>query len=170
VCRNHNPILSSFMTYNLICNKNNTMDTNMWSRNCLSFGSLNSSLFLCGLCFCVMFCRSLYVCPFRLFRFAMVLSHLRFTVSDCLFGIFKFLFDSCSSISHVCYHITYISTGVRLCVMYVKQSHGTSISFLYHLQKNKANTIYCYLFRLNMYKLRTIESVTYDRSGIFFHQ
>jgi hypothetical protein len=50
----------------------------------------------------------------------MVLSRLKFTVSDCLFGIFRFLFDSCSCRSHVCYHITYISTVVRLCVMYVQ--------------------------------------------------
>ena len=45
--------------------------------------------------------------------------------------------DSCSCISHVCYNITDISTVVRLCVMYAQQSHDTSISFLYHLQKIK---------------------------------
>ena len=60
------------------------------------------------------------ICLFRLFCFPMVLSHLKFTVSDCLFGIFRFLFDSYSSISHVYYHITDISTVVRLCVMYVQ--------------------------------------------------
>jgi len=37
VCRNHNPILSSYMTYHLICNNSVNDGCHMWSRNCLPF-------------------------------------------------------------------------------------------------------------------------------------
>jgi len=39
VCRNHNPVLSSCMTYQRVCNKSNTTGAIMWSRNCLPFRS-----------------------------------------------------------------------------------------------------------------------------------
>jgi predicted DNA-binding transcriptional regulator len=48
VCRNPSPIVSSLTTYNLILNKNSTMDINMWSRNCLTFEKT-----LIHHCFCV---------------------------------------------------------------------------------------------------------------------
>jgi hypothetical protein len=80
-CRNHNPNLSSFMTFHRVFNKSNR-GCHVWSRNCLSFR--NTWVFswirvAWSLVLCVMFCRSLFV----LFLFAIVLSVLLwFRTSD----------------------------------------------------------------------------------------
>jgi hypothetical protein len=59
-CRNHNPVLSSFMTYHQVSNKSNTTG----ARNCLPFWStpVFSGVHVArSLVFCVMFCRWLFV-------------------------------------------------------------------------------------------------------------
>jgi hypothetical protein len=85
VCRNHNPVLSSFMTFHRICNQRNTTDATYGSGTAYLFRwYLSSSLVFSAilvarsLVFC-MFCRLLYV---LLSFFFWPLDCLSFTASD----------------------------------------------------------------------------------------
>jgi len=66
VCHNHNPVLSSFMTYHRVCNKSNTTGATCGSGTAYpseapeftpSFSGLRVAR---SLVFCVVFCRSLF--------------------------------------------------------------------------------------------------------------
>jgi hypothetical protein len=85
VCRNYNPVLSSFMTYHRDCNKSNTTRATCGAWTADPSGTHEFTPSLSGfrvarfLVFNVMLCRSLFV----LFRLVIVLSVLlRFTTSD----------------------------------------------------------------------------------------
>ena len=83
VGRNHNPVLSSFMTYHMVCNKNNTTDATCGAGSAYPSGvqpQLLVGLVLVDLCF---LCNVLQivVCPFVTF--------LLFTDSDYSFGSFN---------------------------------------------------------------------------------
>jgi hypothetical protein len=92
-CCNHNPILSSFMTYHRVCDKSNMTGATYgaWTAypSCAPDHEFTPQVFS-GICvawslvFCVRFCRLLFV----LFLLAIALSVLWFTASDCPFGIF----------------------------------------------------------------------------------
>ena len=69
ICRNHNPILSSFVTCHRVCNKSNTAGA-----TCRAGTTYCSRAPERGLVFCVIFCRSLFI--------------LWFTTSDYPFGTF----------------------------------------------------------------------------------
>jgi hypothetical protein len=67
VCRNHKPILSSFMTYHLVCKMSNTTDvtcgagtsyTSCAPGRAPGFNGIRVGRFLV---FCVMYCRSMFV-------------------------------------------------------------------------------------------------------------
>ena len=95
-CRKHFPVHSSFMTYHRVTRQLPQMEQkllsipeHMSSPPVLSWVCVTRSLVLC-----VMFCRSLFV------LLTIVLSVLRFTDSDYLFGIFKLFFISLNNISH----------------------------------------------------------------------
>jgi hypothetical protein len=67
VCRNHKPILSSFMTYHLVCTMSNTTDVTCGAGTSYTSGTPGLALGFNGirvgrlLVFCVMYCRSLFV-------------------------------------------------------------------------------------------------------------
>ena len=67
VCRIHNPVLSSFMTYHRICNKSNTTDATSGAGTVHSSGAPNFTPGFSGvhvahsLVFCVLFCRLLFI-------------------------------------------------------------------------------------------------------------
>jgi hypothetical protein len=125
VCRNHNPIFSSFTTYQRVCKNSNTM--------CVTCRAGTATLpeHPCSPWFLVLgFLDSIFsiiVCPFILFHFAMVLSVLRFTASNYHFYILKLvfifsvlvLFHSVYSIiwhsELVIYDINYPSLSVCIC-------------------------------------------------------
>jgi hypothetical protein len=70
VFRNHNPGLSSFMTYHTVCNKSSMMVPIM-EQKLITLSEHPSSSPVCvaqSLVFCVVFCRSLFF-PFALFTF-----------------------------------------------------------------------------------------------------
>jgi hypothetical protein len=87
---NHNPVLSSFMTYHWI--DNNSITTGATCGAGTAYPSGATSVFFIGgyvarfFVFCVMFCRSLFV--LLTFFLAIALSALRF-VSNYPFDIFK---------------------------------------------------------------------------------
>ena len=97
VCRNHNPIFSSFiMIYHRICQKSNTLcSVSRVEQELLTLPQhMSSPPVLCAvrvaqsLVFCVMFCRSLSFC---LVRFLLVIvCPFRCKVSGYPFGIFSF--------------------------------------------------------------------------------
>jgi len=105
ICRNHNPVLSSFMAYHRVYNKSNTMGPTSGAGTAYPSGSLGITPGFYGvrvaqsLDFCVVFCRSLFV----LFRLAIVLSffnlHLMITTlvssNSSLVSILIFLHDGC---------------------------------------------------------------------------
>jgi len=89
VGRNHNPVLSSIMTYHRFCNKINTTDATFGAATADPSGSHELSL-LCSrvrvarcVVFCVVFCRLLFA------LLVIVLSVLWFTASCCLFSVFN---------------------------------------------------------------------------------
>ena len=89
VCRNHNPVLSSFMTYPRVYNKINTMGVKCGSR-----ATYPSGVPECLVVF-VLFPSFIFLCS--VFRSSFVLTiglsvTLRFMVSDYPFGIFKLFF------------------------------------------------------------------------------
>jgi hypothetical protein len=67
VCRNHKPILSSFMTYHLVCKMSNTTDVTCGAGTSYTSGTPGLAPGFNGirvgrlLVFCVMYCRSLFV-------------------------------------------------------------------------------------------------------------
>jgi hypothetical protein len=85
VCRYHNQVLSSFMTYQLVCNKNNTTGVTM-EQELLTFRTSCCSIFsfLCSILY-------IFDCPFSFgFPLAFELSiHLRFSAFNYPFGIIK---------------------------------------------------------------------------------
>ena len=97
VCRNHNPIFSSFiMIYHRICQKSNTLcSVSRVEQELLTLPQhMSSPPVLCAvrvaqsLVFCVMFCRSLSIC---LVRFLLVIvCPFCCKVSGYPFGIFSF--------------------------------------------------------------------------------
>ena len=66
-CRNHNPLLSSFMTYHRVCNKSNTTGETCGAGTDYPSVAPEITLIFSGVCvarsliFYVMFCRSLFV-------------------------------------------------------------------------------------------------------------
>jgi hypothetical protein len=85
VFRNHNPVLSSFM----ICISGFVARVTHVEQDLLTITEhTSSSPILVGSCFCVVFCKSLFVL-FFFFHLVNILSLLRFTASDYPFGIFK---------------------------------------------------------------------------------
>jgi hypothetical protein len=90
VCRNHNPVLSSFMTYHQVCNKSNATDVICGAGTVYPFGVPEVTPVFRGvrvarsLVFFLRFCRLLF------FLLAIVLSvFLRFTSSGYSFDISK---------------------------------------------------------------------------------
>ena len=66
VCRNHNPIISSFMTYHRVCNKSNKTGATHWAGTAYPSAHPSSPIFsgvrfAQSLVFCVMLCRSLFI-------------------------------------------------------------------------------------------------------------
>jgi len=100
VCRNHNPVRSSFMTYHRVCNKRITTGATCGAGTVsLLTEHLSSPTVLSGVrvvrsvVFCVVFCTSLFA------LLIIVLSvFLRFTASDNPFDNFKLLFSLLSGI------------------------------------------------------------------------
>ena len=135
-CRKHFPVLSSFMTYHLVCNTTGPF----WS----------SYLVVCGvrvtrsLVLCIMFCLSLFV----LFVFAIVWSVLlRFTDSDYLFGIFKLFINYQIKRKHSATKILtmmYTSYGK---VVYEKKKCFKSFPQLYIWAANCSTFWIWYIFR-----------------------
>ena len=84
-CHNYFPVLSSFMTYNRVCNQSNTTNAISGTVTAYSSRERESNPVFSGfrvvrpLVFCVMFCRSSFVLVFLL---AIVLFVLLFTDSD----------------------------------------------------------------------------------------
>jgi len=72
VCRNHNPVISSFTTYHLVFDKSNTMGASSGAWTAYPSQTSESTPSFSGYCatrplvFCTVFCRSLFV----LFYFA----------------------------------------------------------------------------------------------------
>ena len=93
VCRNHNPIISSFMTYHMVCNQSNKTAATNGAGTAYPSGAPEFTDFQWGsFCSIISFlCNALQVIvyPFVLFLFVFVLYVLRFTSSDYPFGIFK---------------------------------------------------------------------------------
>jgi hypothetical protein len=83
----HNPVLSSFMAYNGVCNKSNTMGATSGTGTVyLSGAHEGDSCCSRSLVFCVVFCRSLFV----FFLLTLLLSRLlQFSASDYLFWYFQ---------------------------------------------------------------------------------
>jgi hypothetical protein len=78
----HNPVLSSFMAYNGVCSKSNTIGTTVYLSGAHEWDSCCSR----SLVFCVVFYRSLFV----LFLLTILLSRLLpFSASDYLFWYFQ---------------------------------------------------------------------------------
>jgi hypothetical protein len=86
IYRNHNPTLSSFMTYHLVCSKSNTMYATSGTGTAYHSGAPDSMPVRVArsLVYCVVHCISLFV-PFPL---VIALSVFPFTASDCPFAIF----------------------------------------------------------------------------------
>jgi hypothetical protein len=67
ICRNHNPVLSSFMTYHRVCNKSNTTGTTCGTGTAYPSRAPEFIVGCSGVCVtrylvvCVMCCRSLFV-------------------------------------------------------------------------------------------------------------
>jgi hypothetical protein len=97
ICRNHNPVLPSFITYHRCCNKSNRTGetsgagTAYRSEARASPPVISGHLVVWSIVFCALFCRSLIV---FLFFFPNVLSVLfRITSSDYPFGILKLFLE-----------------------------------------------------------------------------
>ena len=73
----HNPVLSSFITYHLVCIKSDTTGTTSGA-GCKLTPGFSGGHFARSLVFCVVFCRSIFVCPFS--------SFLQFTTSNYPFS------------------------------------------------------------------------------------
>jgi hypothetical protein len=87
VCRNHNPVLSSFMTYHRVCKKNNTTGATCGAGTAYPFDALSSSLFFIR----VHVVRSFVFCAVCPFSFGHCIAR---PFSDCIYDIFKlFLTD-----------------------------------------------------------------------------
>ena len=85
----NNPILSSFMTYHRVCNKSNTTVVASGAGTVSSFGEYRFISFVVGLVY-----RNLKFSVWTIvFPLDIVLSVLRFTVSDFPFGIVKLFLD-----------------------------------------------------------------------------
>ena len=84
----HNPVLSSFMTYYLVCNKSNKTGVTSGAGIAYPSGAPEfTPRFQWGSCF-LLSALQIFACPFFLFILAIVLSvFIRFTVSDYSFGI-----------------------------------------------------------------------------------
>ena len=99
VCRNQNPVFSSWLTYHRVCNKSNTTSVICGAGTAHSSGAHEFTPGFSGirvarsLVFCVVICTSLFVLLSD-FLFAVVLCvPLRFTASDyplyiCIFKLF----------------------------------------------------------------------------------
>ena len=120
VCRSHNPILSSFMTYHRVCNKSNTTDATCGAGTAYSSRAHEFTPVITGvgvaqsLDFSVVFCRSLFVLLSFVFLLLYFLSfYLQLLIT--LVGIFKFFLrksrNECKiyslypslSMSHLCH-------------------------------------------------------------------
>ena len=113
-CRNHNPVLSSFMIYHRVCNKINTTRVTCGAGTAYPSGAPAFTPGFSG----VLVTRSLVVlfiflqivvCPFVFFLLVIVLSFLvRFTLSDYPLSIFNLFVCVCRS------PMTYVNMkGVR---------------------------------------------------------
>jgi hypothetical protein len=104
VCRNNNPVPSSFITYNQVCKKSNTANAKCGAKAAYPSEASKFTPGICGihvarsLVFCVVFSTLLFV----LFLLTIVLSVLRLTDSDFLFGIFKPFLHSCCLYLTIC--------------------------------------------------------------------
>ena len=94
-CRNHNPVLSSFMIYHRVCNKINTTGITCWAGTAYPSGApaftpgFQGGFVTRSLVVLLIFLQ-IVVCPFVLFLLVIVLSFLvRFTVSDYPLSIFN---------------------------------------------------------------------------------
>jgi hypothetical protein len=90
VCRNINPVISSFLTYHRVCDKSSTTGATRGTGTAFPSSEHGLTPFLSGihvawsLVFSAMFCKSLF------FHLSFVLSViLRFMASDYLYDIFK---------------------------------------------------------------------------------
>ena len=129
-CRNHNHVLSAFVTYHRVCNKCNMTGATCGAGTAYlpdhqssppvvsEFHVAQSSVF------CAVFCRSLFVLSF-LFLLAIVLSVLLFKSSDYPFCVFK-LFLSCDISSNISKMKNYLSTQI----IEDKKYHDTYIHFM----------------------------------------
>ena len=123
VCRNHNSVLSPFMTYHGVCNYGNTMGATCRAGAAFPYGTPEFTpgfywgLFCPIISFLYSVCRSLFAVLFFFF-FTIVLSVLlRFTISDYPFGIFKLLLvTNCFLTSYIYFHISCV---YKLHIIYI---------------------------------------------------
>jgi hypothetical protein len=97
VCRNHNPVLSSFMSYHRVCSKSKTTGSTFEQELKTLPKHLNSLPVFRGvhvaqsLVFCVMFCRLLFILlSFFSVILLSVLLWLRFLINPFAFSHFSF--------------------------------------------------------------------------------
>ena len=84
ICRNHNPVLSSYMTYHMVCIKSSTMGVTCEARTAYHSGAPEFTPGFCGVpvdessVFCVMSCRSWFV------LLSLCLSFFLFSFGHCI--------------------------------------------------------------------------------------
>ena len=116
--RKHFQVLSSFMTYHRLFNQIKATGATSGAGTAYSSEYLSSPLFLVGFVLLdlqfYVYVLSIVVCHFVLFLLAIVLSVLRYTDSDCPFGIFKLFLNTYYNVTIwiLIYGILVISLGI----------------------------------------------------------